>query len=191
MTKGGHLEQRTEESRDDYTTPPEVVAVLREYGDIVLDPCSNADSVVGARRELYEANDGLTADWNAIVREEVRLANERDAPLVRPFVFVNPPYSNTIAWVAKICEEHRRGVDTILLMPARTETELFHEEIAPSSAVISFRKKRIHFYIDGVRTTRPTHPSMFPAWIADRHIDHFVEVFDRYGCTFKIAGVPF
>jgi hypothetical protein len=183
-----HYENRTEESRDDYCTPPEVVAVLRQYGTIVLDPCSNAESMVGARRELYESNDGLAQNWTTIVDEECAAATAAGVKLVRPFVFVNFPYSNPVPWVEKIRQHHiDDGLDVILLMPARTETELFHAKIAPASACICFRKKRIHFWLDGVRSTRPTHPSMFVAFVRDRFVSDFVEVFNECGTVFHVS----
>lgn len=178
----------TKEGRnDDWCTPPEVVAVLQEYGTIVLDPCSNAESMVPARRALYKKHDGLATPWVPIMHEErVR------ASCPRPFTYVNPPYSNTVGWVAKIQQEYDRGVETILLMPARTETALFHEEIARTSSAVSFHKKRIHFYRGGRRSTRPDHPSMFCAWLRPENVEHFIEVFDRYGTTYLRANaVPF
>ena len=39
--------------------------------------------------------------------------------------FVNPPYSNLKAWIIKSIEEHQKGHEIILLIPARTDTQAF------------------------------------------------------------------
>ena len=39
--------------------------------------------------------------------------------------FVNPPYSNLKEWVKKAIEENKKDKEVILLIPARTDTQMF------------------------------------------------------------------
>lgn len=39
--------------------------------------------------------------------------------------FVNPPYSQLKRWVIKAIEEHKKGRDVTMLIPARTDTQAF------------------------------------------------------------------
>lgn len=39
--------------------------------------------------------------------------------------FVNPPYSQLKEWVKKSIEEHKKGKNVIMLIPARTDTKAF------------------------------------------------------------------
>lgn len=41
--------------------------------------------------------------------------------------FVNPPYSQIAKWVDKAIEESNAGCETVLLVPARTDTKWFHK----------------------------------------------------------------
>lgn len=42
-------------------------------------------------------------------------------------IFVNPPYSQCAAFVAKAVEQARHGHTVVCLVPARTDTRWFHE----------------------------------------------------------------
>ena len=43
------------------------------------------------------------------------------------FNFVNPPYSQLLAWVNKSIDEMRKGNRVVLLIPARTDTKAFRK----------------------------------------------------------------
>lgn len=58
--------------------------------------------------------------------------------------FVNPPYSNLKAWIHKAIEEHKKSKAVILLIPARTDTQVF-KTIVEYGAVITFITGRLKF----------------------------------------------
>lgn len=74
----------------------------------------------------YESNfDGLSIEWK-----------EKN--------FVNPPYSQISKWVNKSIEEHKKGKEIVLLIPARTDTKYFRK-IVNYGAIIRFITGRLHF----------------------------------------------
>lgn len=53
-----------------------------------------------------------------------------DCGVDRPTVaWCNPPYSQCREFVAKAADERRKGVLTVMLVPARTDTRWFHEHL--------------------------------------------------------------
>ena len=130
--------------KDDWQTPPAVLApIIREFG-INLDVAANAHT---ARCEHFlggpEYPDALAVDWSAC----------------RPFgdwpiCWCNPPYSRGLQhkFIAKAAEQRLRGVTTVMLIPARTDTKAFHAHIwdadrhQPRPGVeVRFLKGRIKF----------------------------------------------
>lgn len=60
--------------------------------------------------------------------------------------WMNPPYSMCKQFVAKANEEMLKGVTTIALLPARTDTKWFHEYIYnKKGVVVRFLKGRLKF----------------------------------------------
>jgi phage N-6-adenine-methyltransferase len=69
-----------------------------------------------------------------------------------PVCWLNPPYSQCRAFIAKAAEQARRGSVVVCLIPARTDTRMWHESIwdgerhAPQRGVeIRFIKGRLKF----------------------------------------------
>ncbi len=83
-------------------------------------------------------------------------------------VFYNPPYSRKtktnagqIVWVQKCYKEATEGgIVVVMLIPARTDTIMFHDYIL-GKAEIRFIKGRVNFEIDGQKSKDPApFPSM-------------------------------
>lgn len=79
-------------------------------------------------------------------------------------VWLNPPYSQLRAFVAKASEESKKGCTVVMLIPSRTDTRAFHDYIwdestnSPRPGVeIRFVKGRLKF--GGSKTPAPF-PSM-------------------------------
>ena len=62
--------------------------------------------------------------------------------------FVNPPYSKIKDWVNKSIEEHKKGKEVILLIPARTDTKYFRK-LVDYGCDIDFITGRLHFNESG------------------------------------------
>jgi len=59
--------------------------------------------------------------------------------------FVNPPHKTQNLWIWKAIDEMRKGKKTVMLLPARTDTKIFHEYILPFAYEIRFIKGRLHY----------------------------------------------
>jgi len=58
--------------------------------------------------------------------------------------FVNPPYSKIKEFVYKAMEEHKKGKEVILLIPARTDTKYFRKLVNYGCDIV-FITGRLHF----------------------------------------------
>lgn len=92
----------------------------------MFDPCP-----------LGSKTDGLAIDWGKMN-------------------FVNPPYSQLRQWVQKSIEEHEKGKDIIMLIPARTDTKAF-KMLFEYGAEITFITGRLCF--------NESNPAPFPSML--------------------------
>lgn len=60
-------------------------------------------------------------------------------------VYINPPYDDIAPWLQKACEERKRGVGTVALIPARTHTRWFQEYVFRQANRIRFLEGCIKF----------------------------------------------
>lgn len=96
----------------DHGTPPVILdgIVYPVLGDPVdLDPCSNTDSIVRARRALTIKENGLSVRWSGKI-------------------YVNPPYGDKEIrpFIEKIVAEYRHnGAEIIALLPAQVSAQWF------------------------------------------------------------------
>ena len=74
---------------------------------------------------LNSAFDGLEIEW-------------------KEYNFVNPPYSKIKQFVDKAIEEHKKGKQILLLIPARTDTKYF-KRLVEYGCDITFVTGRLHF----------------------------------------------
>lgn len=111
---------------DDWYTPIDLFNSLNEEFNFTLDPC--ASDLNHKCNKYYTINDnGLLFSWE----DEV--------------VFCNPPYSDIKRWCEKCCYEYlSNNITIVLLIPARTDTQYFHEYILPYCE-LRFIKGRLKF----------------------------------------------
>jgi hypothetical protein len=122
-----------------WTTPKSFLDRVRKVGPIGLDPCGNEASTVGAGTAFHGAMidaDGLAMPWQPYTSGNIH---------PNGLAFVNPDYSATKAWIAKMIEEARRGVEIITLVPARTSTPWFHAILQSGDAGLLWGPGRIRF----------------------------------------------
>lgn len=117
-------------SSDVWLTPPEILSAV---GPFDLDPCAAPDPRPWdtAARHITLPDDGLSADWGG------------------SFVWCNPPFGpDAAAWLGRMAA-HRHG---IALVPARTETRWFVENVWACASSVLFLHGRPHFHhADGTR----------------------------------------
>lgn len=118
--------QRVKKASDEYETPMGLFEELDREFHFNLDPCSTDENCKCENHYTIE-DDGLTQNWGGCR------------------AFCNPPYSNIKAWVEKAyregCKDH---TVVVLLIPARTDTQYFHNFIN-NRAEIRFIKGRLRF----------------------------------------------
>lgn len=138
--------------KDDWETPKDFYKKLDDEFHFTLDPCCTHEN---AKCEKYytKDDDGLSRDWGGKV------------------VFCNPPYSkkgNQDAWVKKCYTESLKPNTTVVaLLPARTDTNRFHDYIL-GKAEIRFIRGRLMFEVDGkplIGKNGNPQPAPFPSMI--------------------------
>lgn len=117
---GGH-EKGYRGETNDWLIPKYILDALGEFD---LDPCAALKRPwVTAKRHLTLKNDGLKKDWKGRV-------------------WLNPPYGEqTALWLKKMAK-HNNG---IVLIYARTETQMFFDHVWNKANGIFFLKGRIGF----------------------------------------------
>ena len=113
---------------DEWETPQDFYDKLNKKHRFTLDACSTH---LNHKCEKYYTaeDDGLSKSWKGET------------------VFVNPPYSQIEKWLKKAHDElckHR--VQTVMLIPARTDTKYWHDYVMTDASVIYFVKGRLKFY---------------------------------------------
>ena len=126
---------------DNYITPKWLFVELANEFPFVMDACTTEDNPL--RTILYNTpeDNGLDEEcgWES-------------------WTYCNPPYSQVSKWVEKAVYEQKRGIKSVLLLPARTDTKWFHEYIYNKPNVeIRFLKGRLKF--EGTENSAPF-PSM-------------------------------
>jgi hypothetical protein len=133
---------------DSYNTPQEVLDVIAPMGRILLDPCSNENSIVRARVAWTKEDDSLPRSWLLLTgefREKTTIRRSRpNSSAEGGFVYCNPPYGDQLPiWIAKMVEEAKRGVEIIGLVPVRTDTQWY--ELAQTAADVALWRGRLTF----------------------------------------------
>lgn len=137
-----------------WCTPQDFFDKLNAEFGFVLDPAATDKT---AKCSLYYTpeTDGLSQSW------------DRGGA-----VFCNPPYGREIGkWVKKAFIEARGGFPIALLIPARTDTNYFHDYIY-GKAEIRFVRGRLHFTDDdGNAVNAAPFPSMVVIYNGGRAIN--------------------
>lgn len=112
---------------EEWATPQELFDKLNEEFCFTLDPCATPQN---HKCEQYftKEQDGLKMDWGGYC------------------VFCNPPYGRNLKeWVKKCYTEGlKEGTIVVMLIPARTDTQYFHDYIQHRSEV-RFIRGRLKF----------------------------------------------
>lgn len=119
------------ESDNRFTSPQFIRAIERSFGRIDFDPCWHAASAVRPRAylDVRRGDDGLRDAWSGGV------------------AFVNPPWSNQKKWIERAHDQWRCGnvATVVCLVPAKTDTRLFHHVLS-EDADVYFIEGRPHFF---------------------------------------------
>lgn len=114
---------------DQWATPQDFFDILDGEFSFTLDPCAD-ETNHKCNRYFTQEIDGLSQDWGGET------------------VFCNPPYGRDIKkWVKKSRDEAQKPNTTVvMLIPARTDTQYFHDYIYQKPNVeVRFIKGRLKF----------------------------------------------
>jgi len=109
--------QKPGRSRQDYATPPEFIAAVKQRLGIesfVIDLAASADNT---KAPLYfdEENDSLAQDWTTYAWDE--------------WCWLNPPFANIAPWAEKCKEAAIAGVRIAFLVPAAVGSNWFRDYV--------------------------------------------------------------
>lgn len=114
---------------DQWATPQDFFDILDKEFSFTLDACAD-ETNHKCSRYFTKKTDGLLQDWGGET------------------VFCNPPYGRDIKnWVKKSRDEAQKPNTTVvMLIPARTDTQYFHDYIYQKPNVeVRFVKGRLKF----------------------------------------------
>lgn len=120
--------------KDEWETPPWLFNYYNSWYNYDIDVCATKENAKCPEFFTPE-QDGLAQSW----------AGKR--------VWMNPPYGRKIKhWIGKAISERRSASLITMLIPARTDTEWWHDLVVPYTNMrIDLLKGRIHFIINGKR----------------------------------------
>lgn len=119
--------QKPHRSKQDYGTPPELIAAVEaRWGDLVIDL---AASPKNAKAPYYftAADDFLTQDeyWSP----------------QGWLCWLNPPFANLGPWMAKCAADSQRGAHIVMLVPASIGAEWFAKHVYGKARVVALRPR--------------------------------------------------
>jgi hypothetical protein len=130
-----HTPGKETTGRDDWRTPVWVLDLVRQVfgGPIQLDPCADSDMLYQfAQRNFTKEVSALTPDapWHVGTKPTT--------------IFMNPPYSQALAFNRRLITKLRPNDEAIVLMAARTDTAKWRS-LADAGPVLCLVNGRIQF----------------------------------------------
>lgn len=133
--------------KDDWQTPSEVFDPLNLEFGFSLDVAANRANTLC---DEWTPN-GLTADWR----------------VGYGVCWCNPPYSRGLQgkFIAKAAEWRTRGVTTVMLIPARTDTKAFHRYIWDTENHQPREGVEVRFLPGRIKFVGARHGAPFPSMV--------------------------
>jgi phage N-6-adenine-methyltransferase len=130
-----------------WRTPAKVFADLDEEFNFTLDVCAS-DPIKPGIDYLTATDNALWLPWPNGAR-----------------VFINPPYGRAIVdWMRKVTLERDRCEVIVGLLPARTDTEWWHEHVMPANEVRFIRGRLSFEGVDAPKGHNAPFPSVIVVW---------------------------
>jgi hypothetical protein len=160
----------------DWGTPSKYVEAVRAFfdGQIDLDPCSNAWSIVNAKVEYrLPSQDGLKESWN------------------HNKIFVNPPYgkdqqrgTGIKGWIQRCEMAHKiHAAEVLALVPVAVNTAHWKQFIFGKARSVCFlADTRLKFLVNGNDGGKGAPMACCMVYWGNDH-DRFRKVFSKYGAV--------
>ena len=127
--------------RMDWATPWRILKMLSAEFNFALDACATPETAVCKNFFSPPFQDALSDSWDVFDGSAV---------------WCNPPYGRAIGkWVEKAYRESGHGNTVVMLLPARTDTQWWHDYCMKGE--IRFLRGRLNF--DDTRRARAPFPS--------------------------------
>jgi len=168
--------------KQDWGTPLSFFDYVEKTFDVkfTLDACASAHNHK-VENYLTEQDDALTLDWNY----------EIDGSETYEEVWLNPPYGNMQKQfiIHAAAQAVLGNCRVFALIPARTDTRLFHDVVMNYASAVYFIKGRLHFEESNRKKPNnrgsSTHPSMlviFDGKVKNCHLDTLTPTKEERGC---------
>lgn len=131
--------------KQDWETPQWLFDKLDKHFLFTWDVCAT-DKNTKTNFYITEEINALKQDW----------VNDVISGFDNPKIWCNPPYNNITQWIKKCYEESLKGCTVVMLIPARTDTKVWHEYI--SKGRVTLLKGRLKF-------SNSKHSAPFPSCI--------------------------
>ena len=136
---------------DLWSTPQEFYDKLHAEFGFTLDPCAT-DENHKTPKYFTSIDNGLAQDWD------------------REIVFMNPPYGREIGkWMDKASTA--QGGVVVCLVPSRTDTRWWHDNVIDKNAEVRFIKGRLKFGGHENSAPFPSAVVIFRAALGLNHIE--------------------
>ena len=96
--------------RQDWETPASIFDPLNDEFGFTVDVCATANNSKCGAFYYSEADDALSLRWTGVC-------------------WMNPPFGQQGKWVKKAYEESQAGATVVCLLPARTNTNWWHDYV--------------------------------------------------------------
>lgn len=134
---------------DDWQTPPDLMGVLDKEFTFNLEVCASQDNRALPHVPYMGRDNGLNA-----------LVHCWGIPGTPPRVYCNPPYSQLPAFITAGCTNALYlPALVVMLIPAYTDTAVWHEVINKAAMEVRFLKGRLAFLMNGKKQTTARFPS--------------------------------
>lgn len=97
-----------ESKRQDWETPDDLYNPLHQEFGFTLDVCATSENAK-CENHFTQEDDGLDQSWAGHI------------------CWMNPPFGTQGKWVKKAFDEAQRGATVVCLLPARTNTNWWHD----------------------------------------------------------------
>jgi len=142
MTVGRKITQ----NKQTWNTPKKYADLIHLFfeNNLDLDPCSNGDSIIDARKKIILPQDGLKIDWNFST------------------IYINPPYGRdyerktTIKhWIEKAYASNSMfDSEILMLIPVSTNTSHWKNFIFGKAKICFLKETRLVFRINGLEENK-------------------------------------
>lgn len=196
---------------DSWATPPPIITALHRFwpGGVDLDPCSNEQSIVGARvayveGELGTKDGGLAQPWAGLasgksfvakIVEDGRILEDAKAIQARGEVlksnaskirgapvccYMNPPFSAPARWYQQLREQAMTGLlDGIGMCPVATSTRWWQDHVWQAAAVCFLFQRPAFLNLNGEPTSGNRYDCAMPYYGPE--VWRFRQVFAELG----------